>query len=92
MPRRCDLWRIGVVTAPIADIARAGSLDDFKINWLEEPADFRFEADPFAVRRGNELHLFAEAYDYRERHGRIVHRTIDPDGTVSPPRDRKSVV
>lgn len=86
MPRRCDLWRIGVVAAPIANIARAGSLEAFRIDWLEEPADFAFEADPFAIRRGDTLHLFAETFDYRERQGRIVHRTIGPDGTVSPPR------
>ena len=86
MPRRCDLWRIGVVAAAIADVARAVSLDAFQIDWLDEPANFAFEADPFAILRGDTLHLFAEAFDYRERHGRIVHRTIDPDGTVSPPR------
>ena len=86
MPRRCDLWRIGVVVAPIAEIARLGSLDAFKIDWLDEPADFAFKADPFAVRRGDTIHLFAEAFDYRERHGRIIHRTIARDGTVSPAR------
>lgn len=85
MPRRADHWRIGVVRAAIADIARAGSLDEFAIDWLDEPADFAFEADPFAIRRDGALHLFAEAYDYRTRHGRIVHRTIAPDGSASPP-------
>jgi hypothetical protein len=86
MPRRCDLWRIGVVAAPIAEIARAGSLDAFKIDWLDEPAYFAFEADPFAIRRGDTIHLFTEAFDYRERHGRIVHRTIASDGAVLLPR------
>lgn len=86
MPRRCDLWRIGIVRAPIEAIARAGSLDPFAIDWLEEPGDLRFVADPFAVRRDGALHLFAEAYDYRERHGRIVHIRIDEEGRVSPAR------
>ena len=80
MPRRCDLWRIGIVDAPIEAIARAGSFEPFAVRWLEEPEDFRFVADPFAVQRDGELHLFAEAYDYRERQGRIVHRTVDADG------------
>jgi hypothetical protein len=86
MPRRCDLWRIGIVRAPIEAIARAGSLEPFAIDWLEEPADFRFRADPFALRRGGVLHLFAEAYDYRDRHGRIVHLTIDAQGRAAPPQ------
>ncbi|MEO7786661.1 MAG: formyl transferase [Sphingomicrobium sp.] len=86
MPRRCDLWRIGVVRAPIAAIARAGSLDPFAIDWLGEPGAFRFLADPFAIRREGALHLFAEAYDYRERHGRIVHLTVDAAGQASPTR------
>jgi len=84
MPRRCDLWRIGVVRAPIEAIARAGSLEGFAIDWLEEPGDFRFLADPFAIRRDGALHLFAESYDYRERQGRIVHRRIDETGHAGP--------
>ncbi|MEO5640485.1 MAG: formyl transferase [Sphingomicrobium sp.] len=86
MPRRCDHWRIGVVEAPIEAIARAGSLEPFAIDWLDEPGDFRFRADPFGIVRDGLVHLFAEAYDYRDRHGRIVHFTIDPDGRSSPPR------
>lgn len=86
MPRRCDHWRIGIVRAPIDAIARAGSLEPFAIDWLEEPADFRFNADPFAIRHDGALHLFAEAYDYRERHGRIVHIAIDEAGRASPPQ------
>ena len=43
-------------------------------------------ADPFGVWRGGRLHLFAEAYDYRERHGRIVHMAVDKAGQTSPPR------
>ena len=86
MPRRCDLWRIGIVDAPIAAIARAGSLEPFAIDWLAEPGDFRFHADPFGLVRDGMLHLFAESYDYRDRHGRIVHIAVDPDGRSSPPR------
>ena len=85
MPRRADHWRIGIVGAPIADIARAGTLESFAIDWLDKPADFAFEADPFAIWRDGAIHLFAEAFDYRTRHGRIVHRVIAPDGGASPP-------
>jgi hypothetical protein len=84
MPRRCDLWRSGIVRAPIEAIARAGSLEGFAIDWLEEPGDFRFLADPFAIRRDGALHLFAESYDYRERHGRIVHFCVDETGRAGP--------
>lgn len=87
MPRRCDLWRIGVVAAPIQDIARAGSLEAFAIDWLDEPADWRFAADPFATVRDGRLHLFAEVYDYRERHGRIALMDLPDSGTAAlPPR------
>src|SRR5947209_3437209 len=86
MPRRADHWRIGLVAAPITAIAHAGTLEGFSIDWLNEPADFAFDADPFALERDGQIHLFTEAFDYRERHGRIVHRSIGRDGRASEPR------
>ena len=71
MPRRCDLWRIGIVDAPIDRIARAGSLEPFTIDWLDPPGNWRFAADPFGLVRDGTMRIFAELYDYRERHGRI---------------------
>jgi len=78
MPRRCDLWRIGIVRAGIAEIAAAGLMDR-DIQWLPEEPSFRFLADPFGLWREDRLFLFAEAYDYRTRHGVIDRLTLDAD-------------
>ena len=77
MPRRCDIWRVGIVPAPIADIAAAGAVHD--IRWLAEEPAFQFLADPFGLWRDGRLYLFAEAYDYRSRHGVIDCLTLDRD-------------
>jgi len=70
MPRRCDLWRVGIVHAPIETVAREG-LDKQVVNWLEPGPHFTFLADPFGIRRADATYLFAEFYDYRTRHGVI---------------------
>lgn len=77
MPRRCDIWRIGIVPAPIAEIAAAGAVGS--VSWLPEESSFRFLADPFGLWRAGRLHLFAEAYDYRTRHGVIDCLTLDDE-------------
>ena len=87
MPRRCDIWRVGVVPAPIGEIAKRGAVGD--VRWLPEERDFTFLADPFGLWRDRRLHLFAEAYDYRTRHGVIECLTLDPDLTIA---DRRTVM
>jgi len=82
MPRRCDIWRVGVVPEPIETIAGAGRIHAQTIRWLEEEAPFRFLADPFGLWRDERLHLFAEAYDYRTRHGVIDHVLLDTELNV----------
>jgi hypothetical protein len=79
MPRRCDIWRVGIVRAPIAAIAARGAIDPTAVAWLPEEPSFRFLADPFGLWRDDRLHLFAEAYDYRTRHGVIDHIALDAD-------------
>jgi hypothetical protein len=87
MPRRCDIWRVGIASVPIAEIAARGAVG--KVRWLAEEPGFRFLADPFGLWRGGRLHLFAEAYDYRTRHGTIDCLTLDADFTVA---DRRTVL
>jgi hypothetical protein len=41
------------------------------VRWLPEEPRHRFLADPFGLRRDGRLFVFAEAYDYRSRHGVI---------------------
>lgn len=71
MPRRCDLWRIGIVAAPIEAVVARGGIAGLRTTWLPAGAPFTFLADPFGLWRGGVLHLFAESYDYRTRHGVI---------------------
>ena len=78
MPRRCDIWRIGIVSAPIEEVAATG-LVGRDVRWLAEEPSFRFLADPFGLWRDGRLHVFAEAYDYRTRHGVIDRLSFDRD-------------
>lgn len=42
-----DLWRIGIIQAPIQQVASAGKLDAFAIKWIEADRSLCFLADPF---------------------------------------------
>ncbi|WP_299005875.1 hypothetical protein [uncultured Caulobacter sp.] len=76
-----DIWRVGLVEAPIADIARRGFPADAPVHWLDEEGRLKFLADPFGVWRDGRLHLFVEAYDYRTRHGVIETIELGEDFT-----------
>lgn len=77
MPRRKDIWRCGIAAQPLAELVAAGGVEG-AVTWLDEEPDFRFLADPFGWRDdGGQLYLFAEAYDYRTRHGTIERLTLD---------------
>lgn len=78
MPLRSDIWRTGLVEAPIEAVAAAG-IAAAAVRWLPEEPAFSFIADPFGLWRDGRLHLFVEAYDYRTRHGVIdlVEMTAD---------------
>ena len=69
MPLRSDIWRIGLVEAPIETIAATGIASG--VRWFPEEPAFTFLADPFGLWRDGRLHVFTEAYDYRTRHGVI---------------------
>ncbi len=76
---RTDLWRCAAVHAPVGDLVSAGTLEGRSVTWLNDTHSFRFLADPFGFWRDETLHVFAEAYDYRDRHGRIDHLAFDSD-------------
>lgn len=80
MPRRTDIWRLGVVAAPIAEAAAPGALARLPIHWLPAGPSFTFLADPFGIRQDGRLFVFAEAYDYRTRHG--VIDVLELDGAL----------
>jgi hypothetical protein len=87
MPLRHDIWRVGVAPVPIADLLAPGALARQAVSWLpQEERSFTFLADPFGLWRDGRLHLFAEAYDYREKHGRIELLILDRDHAVAERR------
>lgn len=72
---KTDIWRVGMTRTPIHAVT-----DPLKeVVWLPEQRDFCFLADPFGIRRGEDLHVFVEAYDYRDKHGVIRRFTYDAD-------------
>ncbi|WP_369788745.1 hypothetical protein [Rouxiella sp. WC2420] len=72
-----DLWRIGIIQAPIQHVAGAGKLDAFAIKWIEADRSLCFLADPFGLWRNGYLYIFAEFYDYRTRRGDIAVFVLD---------------
>ncbi|AFJ46765.1 hypothetical protein [Shimwellia blattae] len=81
-----ELWRIGIVQAPVQQIAAAGGIENFAIKWIEPDRPLCFLADPFGYWHEGRLYLFAEAYDYRTRHGDIVVFVLDEHFNVTEQR------
>ncbi len=80
--RETDIWRCGIVQAPLAQIMAAGSLAPFPLHWLPEEPSLCFLADPFGFWHDGHLHVFAEHYDYRTRKGRIKVLVLDSQFAV----------
>lgn len=77
MPQRKDIWRCGIARYPVEQILTAGRIGP-DIHWLPEEPAFTFLADPFGWQdETGLLHVFAEQYDYRDRHGVIEALTFD---------------
>ncbi|PTT81971.1 glycosyl hydrolase family 43 [Pelomonas sp. HMWF004] len=63
---RTDFWQVGIVPLPVEDITVATlSAARSGITWLPDPGPWRYLADPFGLVRGDALHVFVEAFDYR---------------------------
>ncbi len=71
-----DIWRVGIIKTPLKDVIINGVKT---IHWLEEEESFKFLADPFGIYKDDKLYVFAEAYDYRKRHGRIEVLIFDQE-------------
>ncbi len=74
-----DMWRVGLVRAPMADLLKPGALAEHPVTWVPDPGPLCFLADPMGVWRGDRLYVFAEIYDYRDRVGAIEVLTFDAD-------------
>ncbi|WP_457354229.1 glucosamine inositolphosphorylceramide transferase family protein [Roseateles sp. P5_D6] len=69
---RTDFWQVGIVPVPIEDIdARRLSAARERITWLPDAGRWRYLADPFGLVRGDALHVFVEAFDYRVKRATI---------------------
>lgn len=72
-----DLWQVGIIQAPIQQVAKAGTLDACAIKWILADRPLCFLADPFGFWRDGYLYLFVEFYDYRTRRGDIAVYVLD---------------
>lgn len=75
---RTDFWQVGLVPARVdtLDAATLRALRD-RITWLPDAGPWRYLADPFGLVRGERLHVFVEAFDYRTKHGVIERHEFD---------------
>ncbi|MFT7774867.1 hypothetical protein [Roseateles sp.] len=69
---RTDFWQVGIVPLSIQDVD-AGRLRAARdsITWLPDAGRWRYLADPFGLVRGDALHVFVEAFDYRYKRANI---------------------
>ena len=79
MPILKDMWRSGLVRAPMETLLAPGALAAQEVVWLPAPGSLRFLADPFGLWRDGKLYVFVETYDYRDRVGAIEVLTLGPD-------------
>lgn len=74
---RSDFWQVGVVPARIEtlDARRLAAARD-QVVWLPDAGSWRYLADPFGLVRGDALHVFVEAYDYRIKRATIERHEL----------------
>lgn len=84
-----DIWRIGIVRAPIEQVIARESIDGLETTWVTADESLCYVADPFGVWRDDELCVFMEYYDYRTHRGRIDAARYDSTLTL---KDRRTVL
>lgn len=78
---RTDFWQVGIVPLALQDIdALALGAVRERITWLPEAGPWRYFADPFGLVRGDALHVFVEAFDYRHKRAHIERHEFALDG------------
>jgi len=85
---KSDFWTVGVVPERLDRLSpeRLRELRD-RIVWMPEAGDWRYYADPFALREGDALHVFVEHFDYRTKRADLQRLTLNlADGAWSAPR------
>jgi hypothetical protein len=75
---RTDFWQVGIVPIAVEDAdAHALSAAREHITWLPDAGRWRYLADPFGLVRGDALHVFVEAFDYRVKRATIERHEFD---------------
>lgn len=65
-PPRTDFWQVGIVPVALPDLVPERlRAERERIVWLPDAGRWRYLADPFGLVRGDALHVFVEAFDYR---------------------------
>jgi hypothetical protein len=73
-----DFWQVGVIPASIGEIdARTLPALRSRVAWLPDAGAWRYLADPFGLLRNGVLHVFVEAYDYRDKRAVIERHELD---------------
>lgn len=80
---RTDFWQVGIVPCRLNDLTpqRLGELQP-RIVWVPQSDRWRYLADPFGLVRGDALHVFVEAFDYRVKRAGIERHEFSLDGLV----------
>lgn len=68
-------WTVGVIDAPITEVAAAP--DRVDVQWLQLPERDRFVADPFVVPIDGDRYLFFEELRYDEGKGTISYLPLE---------------
>jgi len=78
---KSDFWKVGLIPARAEDLLVPQTLAGLagKITWLPDAGSWRYLADPFGIKRGDAIHIFVEAFDYRTKHGFIERHELGPD-------------
>jgi hypothetical protein len=78
---RTDFWQVGILALPVEDACAATlSAARSHITWLPDPGPWRYLADPFGLVRGDALHVFVEAFDYRIKRATLQRHEYALDG------------
>ncbi|MCG3133570.1 MAG: Methionyl-tRNA formyltransferase [Planctomycetes bacterium] len=85
---RQPIWNVGVIDAPIEDVARAAIAGRAlpPVRWMPESACAGFVADPFGARIGGRDAILLEEMDYAKGVAHLAACEVGPDGRTGPLR------
>ena len=82
-----DIWRLGLITAPIAHALDPAAFAAAPVVWLPARGPRAYAADPFGFVHDGLLTVFVEHYDYTDRHGAIAAYRFDKDHRLLETRE-----